>query len=235
MNILITSGGTKVPIDAVRSITNSSSGRTGADLARELLKRGHNIFFLSAVRSEHPFIRKIDTQRRDEYIQAIEDVVIRGAEFEKNKANFYSSYYKTFDEYKAQVENILEHCDIEVAVMAAAVSDYGMEAMTGKVSGASKMTLHLEPLPKILDRVKEVSPNTKLVAFKMLFGSTPEQLDAAANKVIEHSKADMVIGNDLSEIKEGKQQFTFFYPKKEIYGPYSDFLSQRAATQIESL
>ena len=46
--VLITSGGTREPIDGVRSITNSSTGRTGATLADELLSRGHDVVYMHA-------------------------------------------------------------------------------------------------------------------------------------------------------------------------------------------
>jgi phosphopantothenoylcysteine decarboxylase / phosphopantothenate---cysteine ligase len=41
--ILITCGPTREPIDPVRSISNSSSGRTGLAIAREALARGHHV------------------------------------------------------------------------------------------------------------------------------------------------------------------------------------------------
>lgn len=41
--ILLTMGRTEEAIDEVRMITNRSSGRTGADLAREALARGHQV------------------------------------------------------------------------------------------------------------------------------------------------------------------------------------------------
>jgi phosphopantothenoylcysteine decarboxylase/phosphopantothenate--cysteine ligase len=41
--ILVTLGRTEEPIDDVRMITNRSSGRTGADIVREALNRGHQV------------------------------------------------------------------------------------------------------------------------------------------------------------------------------------------------
>jgi phosphopantothenoylcysteine decarboxylase / phosphopantothenate---cysteine ligase len=41
--ILVTLGRTEEPIDDVRVLTNRSSGRTGADLVREALNRGHQV------------------------------------------------------------------------------------------------------------------------------------------------------------------------------------------------
>ena len=42
-NLLITAGGTREPIDGVRSIANRSSGKMGIALARRALKRGANV------------------------------------------------------------------------------------------------------------------------------------------------------------------------------------------------
>ena len=38
INVVITSGGTSEPIDNVRKITNSSSGKLGCTIAEEILK-----------------------------------------------------------------------------------------------------------------------------------------------------------------------------------------------------
>ncbi len=43
MRVLITSGGTKVPIDSVRHIGNMSSGTFGAKIGYEALRAGHNV------------------------------------------------------------------------------------------------------------------------------------------------------------------------------------------------
>lgn len=41
--VLVTLGRTEEPVDDVRIITNRSSGRTGADIVREALRRGHQV------------------------------------------------------------------------------------------------------------------------------------------------------------------------------------------------
>jgi len=46
MKILVTSGGTKVPIDDVRSITNTSSGSFGSKIVTSLLYHGAEVIHL---------------------------------------------------------------------------------------------------------------------------------------------------------------------------------------------
>ena len=53
MKILITSGGTQINIDSVRRITNMSTGKFGSKIASELLKMGHEVYFLSLKVLDH--------------------------------------------------------------------------------------------------------------------------------------------------------------------------------------
>jgi phosphopantothenoylcysteine synthetase/decarboxylase len=46
--VLVVYGGTKAPIDEVRSITNTSSGRTGAELSDRFLTEGLDVTILRA-------------------------------------------------------------------------------------------------------------------------------------------------------------------------------------------
>ena len=60
MKILVTSGGTKIPIDRVRDITNMSKGTFGSKIATELLKLNQEVYFLKAKGSRSPFKVEID-------------------------------------------------------------------------------------------------------------------------------------------------------------------------------
>ena len=52
--VIVTAGATSEPIDAVRSITNKSSGKMGAALAEELSLRGADVFLLRAKNAAVP-------------------------------------------------------------------------------------------------------------------------------------------------------------------------------------
>ena len=54
MRVLITSGGTREPIDGVRSITNFSSGTTGAALADAFADAGWDVTLLRARDARRP-------------------------------------------------------------------------------------------------------------------------------------------------------------------------------------
>jgi phosphopantothenoylcysteine synthetase/decarboxylase len=48
MRVLVTGGNTVVPIDQVRCISNVFRGRTGANLALEACRRGHDVHLLAS-------------------------------------------------------------------------------------------------------------------------------------------------------------------------------------------
>jgi len=48
MKCLVTAGNTLAPIDSVRGITNIFSGRTGAQIALELHRGGHDVVLLTS-------------------------------------------------------------------------------------------------------------------------------------------------------------------------------------------
>ena len=198
MKILVTSGGTKIPIDRVRSITNMSKGTFGSKIA--------NMFF-------HECMRR--TARRDlEQIEKItffmaKNSAIPDAEsinnelFDDDSRIFEYVEYSTFDEYKEGVEKLLKEETYDIIVVAAAVSDYGVaNYYNGKYrSREDDMCIKLVKLPKVLPIMRELAPDAIICGFKLLVDSTDEELIDAMKKQIKESKVDLVVGNDLRDIK----------------------------------
>lgn len=190
MNILITSGGTKVPIDRVRSITNMSRGTFGAKIADEFyakLRDGDNqITFFMAKGSRMPMKQHVD----NEYFDSGTDIM-KYVE------------YSTFDEYKAGIEKLLSEEKFDIIVVAAAVSDYGVaNYYDGKYrSCEDDMCIKLVKLPKILPIMRKLAPDAVICGFKLLVDSTEDELLNAMEKQIDETNVDLVVGNDLRDIK----------------------------------
>jgi len=205
--VLISSGGTSVPIDDVRKITNMSSGRFGCQIARVALKDSHRVYYLCAKGSRRPFVVDADLDRR-----SLDDIVEELAEI--NKLHRHSWYverpYGTFDEYAGGLETLLRQEHPDITILAAAVSDFGVARTEGKISSGKNKSLKFEPLPKLIKHVKEWCPATMLVGFKLLSGSTPEQLKAAAMKQIKEAGSDLVVANDLTDLRAGQHKLTIF-------------------------
>lgn len=204
---LVTSGGTKVPIDTVRDITNMSKGTFGCKIMTEALKCGNSVHGLIATGSKSPFDFHMNFWKEEgSEITAIAEIG-KMAEFAiKYGRRYVESEYRNFDDYAKMLSQIIETRLPQVIVLAAAVSDYGVKPIAGKVRSSSDMTIDLKPLPKLISCIKANYPDCYLVGFKLLVNSTDEELDVAVRHSIETNHCDLVVGNDLRDIKAGKHR-----------------------------
>lgn len=208
MKILITSGGTKIPIDRVRSITNMSKGTFGSRIADEFWQNGLE--------------RKLD-KRNGEDVEQIEKITFfmaKGSKMPTNEKDDVYEYgkgaytpfefveYSTFDEYKTGIEKLLSEEKFDIIVVAAAVSDYGVaNYYNGKYrSREDDMCIKLVKLPKILPIMRKMAPDSVICGFKLLVDSTYEELIKAMEKQIDETNVDLVVGNDLRDIKADDHQ-----------------------------
>ncbi len=184
LRVLVTSGGTAEPIDGVRVLTNTSTGRTGAGLAGYFSERGHDVVLLRARNA----------------------VAAPGCREET---------FFTFAELDAALTRLLAREQFDAVIHAAAVSDFGLEAVvvgdqsgppggTKLESNGAPVTLRLRPNPKLVDslRARSRNPALQVVAFKLTNGATPAAAQAAVQALFGHSGADWVVHNDLTEQAE---------------------------------
>ncbi len=197
MNIVITSGGTSERIDMVRKITNSSSGRLGSIIADKF--PNDNVFYICAKNAIKPLNKNI---------QIIE---IEG----------------TKDLEKAVIDVLTNH-KIDVFIHSMAVSDYMVDYVTTskllsdnfnnsniydylknnqhkltdkKISSYEEdLIIRLIKTPKIIHMIKDLSPTTLLIGFKLLDDVSKEELLDVAIKLKDKNKCDYVVANDLKNI-----------------------------------
>jgi phosphopantothenate--cysteine ligase len=203
--VLITSGGTSVKIDAVRSITNMSTGRFGSEIAREFVDFGCDTVYVVSKNGKRPLLRPQDfgTDVYKEYV--------------------YDDYY----EYKDQLYKAIVTERPDMVILAAAVSDYVVKNPSQeKISSDTNLTIELEPAPKIISGLKRDFPWIKLVGFKLLVDSSFSSLVKAAIKSIETNNCDMVVANDLTSIKNGKHEIVIVQKTDKDYDVYSYDSSQ---------
>ena len=207
MKILITSGGTKVPIDRVRSITNMSRGTFGSRIAEAFFDIGLKTF-LGENDNGNP-IEKITffmaKDSRKPTLQTLNDET-----YEYGYRPIEYAEYSTFDDYKAGIEDLLKKETYDIIVVAAAVSDYGVaNYYNGKYrSREDDMCIKLVKLPKILPIMRNLAPESVIRGFKLLVDSNDDDLLDAMKKQIAESDVDLVIGNDLRDIKANDHKLT---------------------------
>jgi phosphopantothenate-cysteine ligase len=149
--------------------------------------------------------------------------------------------YSTFNEYRERLERWIKIERPDIVMLAAAVSDYGVEnPVDGKIRSNDLLTIKLVQFPKIIHLIKTWHPTCKLVGFKLLVDSKDYQLIDAAKRSIAENGCDMIVANDLSDIKEGKHKIHLVFPKTdtlfyETDPTDSNFLARKVAEQTLSL
>jgi phosphopantothenoylcysteine synthetase/decarboxylase len=203
MNILLTSGGTRIPIDTVRHIGNMSNGTTGSLIAEEILRKtSFGLTFLTSKSGKTPFKVEADVWNKPNSDALLE--IHSKYELAKNVKNRYKEIqYTTFDDYH---EAIREECIVnkpDAIILSAAVSDYGCVPVNGKIRSKKDMTIELSPLPKIISQVKCWAPASILIGFKLLVGAEHGELIDSAMQSIEKNGCDLVVANDWNDITKG--------------------------------
>ncbi|HWH92466.1 MAG TPA: bifunctional phosphopantothenoylcysteine decarboxylase/phosphopantothenate--cysteine ligase CoaBC [Baekduia sp.] len=170
LRVLITAGGTREPIDAVRYVGNRSSGRMGYALAEEAAALGADVTVIAAnvtlARRAGGRIRYVDVE--------------------------------TAAELRAAA--VLEFAAADVLVMAAAVADFRpAAAVEGKVkkSGRDELTLVLERTEDVLSGLASSRrPGQTLVGFAAEHGAGA--LEYGRDK-LQRKRLDAVVVNDVSQ------------------------------------
>lgn len=209
MKILVTSGGTKVPIDRVRSITNMSRGTFGAKIARQLLKLDNQaqVVYLGAAEFCTPFSLNINFAKT-----GLLDTLSQTMKFFRSHLRCRSRYteatYKTFGEYRATLKKLMLLYQPDVVVLAAAVSDYVVTNYTdGKIRSKDTCQIELENAPKIINLVQRTwCPACQIVGFKLLVDSSDAELVREARRILVNAGCSFIVANDLRDIKDGSHR-----------------------------
>ena len=187
MRVLLTFGATREYLDAVRFISNMSTGRTGRILAERFAARGCKTVCLCAQSAERPAGKNITVKE-----------------------------FTGFRDLDGQLRRLLATRTFDAVVHLAAVSDYspvlieagGKKFRPGRAvkldSKAPVMRLVLKRNFKIIDRIKKYAAAGKktaplLIGFKLTSGEAPA---GVAAKVRALASADLVVHNDLAQMKK---------------------------------
>lgn len=211
--ILITAGGTDIPIDAVRHISNMSSGKFGSKLASTALLQGFKVILVRHASCKSPNELLIDLK------EVVELQVTKGVRIQPYLKNLREYTFKTYTDYANVTANAIIQHTPDIIVAAAAVSDFTVDRIegadsktSGKLSSSGDLIMYLKPVPKVLPTFKRLAPNAHIIGFKLLVNCSQAELQLAAEKTMEAGNCSMVAGNDLTNIRKGQRQFTLFFP-----------------------
>ena len=170
----MTCGPTWVPIDAVRVISNISTGELGRTLAGLLDAEGAQVTVLQG-----PTTRELQGRS------------IRVIPF-------------CFYDELTRLMNIELRKHYDIIIHAAAVSDYKLaHPFKKKISSRlSRLKLDLTPTAKIIEKIKKISPSSFLVGFKLESERIVEAAHCAAptlQKLFTNARCDLVVVNSLTK------------------------------------
>lgn len=187
--ILVTSGATAELLDGVRVLTNTSTGRTGAELARFFATAGHHV------------------------------TLLRAAAAPPAGAPVADETFVSFEDLDRALTRLLAGANFDVVVHAAAVGDFGIGSLWvdgverqpggAKLDSGRNVLLELRPQPKLVDTLRERSRNPALtvIAFKLTDGATPAVAQAAVETLFERARVDLVVHNDNAQRGQMAGQF----------------------------
>jgi phosphopantothenoylcysteine decarboxylase/phosphopantothenate--cysteine ligase len=164
--ILIIGGPTAESVDDIRIITNQSSGKTAVWLAKNAFYRGADVELWYGT----------------------------GRESSPN-------YIKTvgFESINNIIELIKKNDmkKFDVIIICAALSDYIPKKQNGKISsGKEKLEIEMSPAPKIISKLRQKTPKSKIIGFKVE-DKKDKLIDKALN-LLKKNKIDFVVANTIS-------------------------------------
>ncbi len=174
MNILVTAGATREPLDAVRFLSNVSTGSTGAALADVFAARDHRV------------------------------TLLRGESAVAPRSACEVEVFTSTEDLRVRLQHRLAGGTFDAAIMCAAVADYRPDrAAAGKIgSDAAELAIRLVRNPKILPQLKSFSPRPLVVVgFKLTVGADAAARRAAVATLFAGGTVDAVVHNDLDEIR----------------------------------
>lgn len=223
IKIVITSGGTSERIDNVRKITNSSSGKLGSmisDAFSDALTDEYKIYYVCNKKSIKP--TKKDNVEIIEIMDTNDLVNVTKELLTNNKIDYFIhsmavsdytvDYVTNEDKYKDFLLN--DNYDSLIINRDNKISSY-----------EDNLIIKLKRTPKVIKMIKDISPLTYLVGFKLLDDVNEETLINVAHDLKVKNNCNLVLANDLSSIRNGnhvgyiiknKNDFKKIYSKENI-------------------
>lgn len=175
--VALTLGATRSAIDSVRWVQNTSSGKTGFDIADYLYRMGHEVIIMKGVVTtdsplNHTDIR--DCKDPESMLSQLLDI--------------------------SQSDN-----PPDTWIFSAAVLDYTVvNPIIEKIkSGQENFSIELQKSDKHIDIISKSRKNDLKIGFKLESGFTQPELIESAQNSLKNNGLDAVIANHLENVKDG--------------------------------
>ena len=184
-NVLITAGSTRGYLDAVRYITNTSTGRLGSEIAFEAMGRGAVVTYIYGADSLFPVIHGRSDLKASQ---------LKLIEIETN------------NDLMKVLQEKLKNRKFDVIIHAMAVADYvPARAKQSKTSSQKKEWLiKLVKTPKVINIIRASWPESFLVGFKLEVNRTKDEIIRIARRFLAKSKSNLIVANDYKYISRNR-------------------------------
>ncbi len=170
--VIVIGGASREPIDAVRSVTNESSGTSAIAFANQAYYRGARVeLWAGALQLVVPPWIPVRRWVR------VEDLLALAREQSSGLAS------------------------ADAVIVPAALADFTLDPHAGKIASRehSTLTLTLRRAPKVLPELRRLAPPpSRLIAFKLDAGRGAEELEKGARRLRDETGADWVVANDVA-------------------------------------
>ncbi|GAX61018.1 phosphopantothenate/cysteine ligase [Candidatus Scalindua japonica] len=180
-NILITSGSTRGYLDAIRYITNTSTGKLGREIAHVAMSRGAIVTYVYGADSLFPLV------------QDLKDI---------NPSQLKLIEIETNDDLVKVIKEKLKRKKFDAIVHAMAVADYVPARVKPDKTPSKKKEwlLKLVKTPKVIAIIRDIWPDAQLVGFKLEVNRTKDDLIKTARRFLKKNRADIIVANDNKNI-----------------------------------
>ncbi|WP_404427898.1 hypothetical protein LG296_08105 [Ureibacillus chungkukjangi] len=180
--VLITSGGTLEKWDNVRGHTNLSKGAMGCFLAEAALAAGAEVIYL------HGYFAKLP----------------------ENTSKMQLVVFEGIEDLGSKIQSIVQKEFIDFVIMAAAGSDWIIDKVydtqgnlmeeKGKMPSDEPPIIHFKKAPKVLGQIKDWSPDTTLIGFKLEATDDIDYLISRAKLRMDSAKAEFMVANSSKSL-----------------------------------
>jgi len=221
-NIIIDAGPTNERIDAVMKITNMSTGALGSIIADTILEQFgdeiENLFYISTKLSYKPRVKSdkvkfLQVESTDDLLNTLKelfssykiDAIVHSAAVGDYKGRYVIRAEDIIEEIISTDFSNLSKYEKREHLLNIFKSPSAVCNDDTKISSYEEnLMVMLDLTPKVISKIKEFSPDTMLIGFKLLEGVSEDELYNVASNLLKKNSADYIIANLLDRIGNGK-------------------------------
>lgn len=196
MDIVVTAGATREPIDSVRSITNRSTGRLGSMIADALAQfpEVETVYYICGKGAQQPQTPKASIIPIGDSVE-LEAALATLAKERQIAAIIHSM---AVGDYRVKTLSTLSALAQAGALETGVIPALQAE---GKLSSdVEDLVLILEKTPKIIAGLRDLWPQGLLVGFKLLDHVSTDQLISVSLDLLRKNRCDFVLANDMKTV-----------------------------------